>query len=126
MAHHEIKILEKYALLHLEGLKPWELRKNNRNYKVGDKITFMVVDENGKYTGKSYNRIISYVFSDAQYGLYFDRVIFSVKKESEYNQIISNELDVGKYKYVIDLLTKSVKNKTITTSQKKKILSFLG
>lgn len=33
---HEVKILEQYANRHYEGIKPWELRKNDRKYKVGD------------------------------------------------------------------------------------------
>lgn len=37
---HELKILNEYLIPILEGKKTFEVRKNDRNYKVGDTIVF--------------------------------------------------------------------------------------
>ena len=67
---HEVKILEQYANRNHEGKKPWELRKNDRNYKVGDWIRFHIIDDETKEpTGFSYRRKITYLFEGGEYGL---------------------------------------------------------
>lgn len=68
MAIHKVKILEDFALKHHLKLKPWELRKNDRDYKVGDAITFSVIDKDGLVVG-SYTRRIEYIFEGGEYGL---------------------------------------------------------
>lgn len=67
---HELKILEQYANNNREGKKPWELRKNDRNYKVGDWIIFHIIDDKTKQpTGFIYKRKITYLFEGYEYGL---------------------------------------------------------
>lgn len=66
---HEIKIHEKYAREHLRGTKPWELRKNDRDYRIGDYIEFTIVDAYNKPTGYNYTRKIIDVFHGGVYGL---------------------------------------------------------
>jgi len=75
---HEIKILEQFAEEHLNGKKSWELRRNDRNYKVGDTITFIIVNRHNKPTGKHYKRKITYLFEGGMYGLEKGFCIFSV------------------------------------------------
>ena len=45
MKIHELKIKEKYYKEVALGYKPFELRKNDRDYQEGDLIKFTVVDE---------------------------------------------------------------------------------
>tara|TARA_R110002167_G_scaffold362821_1_gene582399 strand:+ start:76 stop:312 length:237 start_codon:yes stop_codon:yes gene_type:complete len=66
---HEIKILDTYASEHLKGIKPWELRKNDRNYKQNDTIEFTVVDYANTPTGVKYLRKIKYLYEGGVYGL---------------------------------------------------------
>ena len=61
---HEFKIKQKYAIEYYEGKKPWELRKNDRNFKVGDVINFTIIE-----TGCKYSRKIEYIFEGGNYGL---------------------------------------------------------
>lgn len=44
MKLHEIKLLSEYAKPKLKGLKPFEIRKNDRDYKVGDLVRYIVPD----------------------------------------------------------------------------------
>lgn len=66
---HNKKILEKYANAFISGLKPWEVRKNDCNYQVGDSIKFTVINEQGEPTGRTYTSEITYIFHGGQYGL---------------------------------------------------------
>lgn len=47
MTTHTLKICEKYADAVLNGTKSFEVRKNDRNFKVDDKIVFNVVSNEG-------------------------------------------------------------------------------
>jgi ParB family chromosome partitioning protein len=68
MATHQLKIREDYARAHLSGVKPWELRKNDRNFKIGDKIDFSAIDDQG-FIVMTYSRTITFIFKGGQYGL---------------------------------------------------------
>lgn len=66
---HELKILPQYMDAVISGNKTFELRKNDRDFQVGD--TFILREwENGKYTGRHFIQAISYVLKDCpEYGL---------------------------------------------------------
>lgn len=51
MTTHTLKVLIKYADAILNGTKTFEIRKNDRNFKVGDKIVFDVVTNEGYAVG---------------------------------------------------------------------------
>jgi len=61
---HDLKIKQEYAEKYHSGLKPWELRKNDRNFKVGDVLWFTIIE-----TGDVYSRTIIYLFEGGEYGL---------------------------------------------------------
>ena len=78
---HRLKILQKYAELHLTNRKFWEIRKFDRDYKKGDSIEFTFCDNE---TGEplehisKYTRNIDYVFLGGRYGLEEGYCILSV------------------------------------------------
>lgn len=47
MTTHTLKIQMKYADAVLSGEKSFEVRKNDRGFKAGDEIVFMVVNDKG-------------------------------------------------------------------------------
>lgn len=53
MATHRLKIQEQYADAVLNGTKTFEIRKNDRGYKVGDEIVFDVVTNEGYAVGEA-------------------------------------------------------------------------
>ena len=89
MKLHELKILHKYLLDVDLGKKTFELRKNDRDYQVGDLIRYIDVQEDDS-TAK--NQIepnidentlyrITYVLKDVEkYGLDRDYCILAIKK----------------------------------------------
>lgn len=77
ITHHDLKLQSQYFKDVVSGKKTFEIRKNDRSYKVGDLITFHEVDENGQYVGhvsKEYQ--ITYITDYAQQDNY---VVMSIK-----------------------------------------------
>lgn len=88
MKLHELKILHKYLVDISRGEKTFELRKNDRDYQVGDLIHFINVNKDGTisicrepYIDDNQLYIITYVLKDVEkYGLDKDYCILSIKK----------------------------------------------
>ena len=78
MAKHELKISENNARAHLSGVKPWELRNNDRDFKIGDKINFNAIDEQG-FVIMRYTREIKFVQKGGQCGLDDEFVIITIE-----------------------------------------------
>lgn len=82
---HELKCLKKYFTQVLLGKKNFELRKNDRDYKVGDILQLHEVINNPddlgaavKYTGRSVYRKVTYILTDYP-ALQQGYVILSIK-----------------------------------------------
>ena len=86
MKLHELKIKEDYFNAILRGEKTFELRKNDRDYQVGDLIHFVDIDGNNHIIGNpAYNKKlvfqITYILQNVQeYGLDKDYCILAIKK----------------------------------------------
>ena len=66
---HELKILPKYFEAVVAGVKRFELRKNDRNFKVGEQIILREWDGE-QFTGRNVIYTILYVLKDCpEYGL---------------------------------------------------------
>jgi hypothetical protein len=44
MKLHELKLLEQYAQAKKDGIKPFEIRKNDRDFKVGDLVKYNIIE----------------------------------------------------------------------------------
>ncbi len=65
----QIKIKPEYYKAVLSGLKTFEIRKDDRNYQVGDTVCLNEWD-GGDYTGRYTKVTITYVLRDVpEYGL---------------------------------------------------------
>lgn len=58
---HSLKILPKYYDDVLNGRKKFEIRKNDRNFKVGDKLLLQEWDKD-EYTGREMLKEVDYIF----------------------------------------------------------------
>jgi len=75
---HELKILPKYFKDVVDGYKNFELRKNDRNFQVGDSLLLKEFD-NGEYTGDSIQVVVTYILVGGEYGLDKDYVILGIE-----------------------------------------------
>jgi hypothetical protein len=81
MTTHNLKTWSCYFIEVLAGNKTFELRKNDRNYKVGDTLNLIEVDEinfeldpinQTKHyltTGRTHTAKITYILEGGQFGL---------------------------------------------------------
>ena len=58
---HNIKLMSEYARAKLKGLKPFEIRLDDRNYKVGDLIRYTIPDD----------EILNQVFKDMTFRIIY-------------------------------------------------------
>lgn len=66
---HDLKILPEYFDAVAFGLKTFEVRKNDRDFKAGDTINLFEWYQ-GTYTGRKLTRYVSYIYyGDGTYGL---------------------------------------------------------
>lgn len=78
---HKLKILPGWYEDVVSGLKKFELRKNDRNYQVGDYIELNEFEPNSKtYTGRKCTRKITYIFTG--YMIADGYIILGIEKES--------------------------------------------
>lgn len=62
MKVHKLKILPEYYNAQIEGKKNFEIRKNDRDYKVGDKLVLKEYDPKAKeFTGQSFITEITFI-----------------------------------------------------------------
>ena len=70
--HHELKILTEYLLPILKGIKRFEVRKNDRDYKVGDILHLTQFfpstrDEEAHYGSIDIAVRVTYILSNPEY-----------------------------------------------------------
>ncbi|MEW4424853.1 ASCH/PUA domain-containing protein [Enterococcus hirae] len=83
MKIHELKILPEYFETVTSGRKRFEIRKNDRDYKVGDLLYLR--EWNGEnFTGDSYKAEVTYITDYAQKDGY---VVMGIKGLEEENEI---------------------------------------
>ena len=79
MTTHRLKIFVKYADAIMSGAKTFEIRKNDRGYRVGDKIVFDVGEAaRHPLNGEVYR--IDYILDDFE-GLAQKYVALAISKE---------------------------------------------
>lgn len=80
METHELKTLTEYWIEVKSLHKTFELRRNDRNYQVGDRLLLWNYDsEFGYLDDEPLCRYISYIFEGGKYGLAHGYVILGLK-----------------------------------------------
>lgn len=72
MATHKLKLDSCYYADSATGIKTFEIRKNDRNYQVGDVLelrewVWSALEGKGAYTGEVHWKITTYILDDAKY-----------------------------------------------------------
>ena len=64
---HQLKILPEYFELVRKGIKNFEVRKNDRDFKVGDGLILHEWTPDSGYTGHITNKEIAYILDNPEY-----------------------------------------------------------
>ena len=80
MKKHELKILPQYFQAVWDGIKTFELRKDDRDYQPGDILVLKEWDGE-KYTGSALCAKVTYILQNAErYGLESGYVIMGIRR----------------------------------------------
>lgn len=66
MIHH-LKIKQEYFLAKLQGVKLFEILKNDSVYQIGDILILHELNEQGIPTGRTINQSVNYLFENPDY-----------------------------------------------------------
>ncbi|GHV18233.1 hypothetical protein FACS189425_06430 [Clostridia bacterium] len=80
---HNLKILPKFFEPIRNGAKPFELRKNDRDYKVGDTVRLWECDPDEEYSGLVISAKITYILPGGDYGIHADYCVLGLSKPIE-------------------------------------------
>lgn len=70
MKIHELKTWNPFFQDMISGKKNFELRKNNRGFKVGDRLDLMEYDPaKDEYTGNHCHKFVKYILIGGDFGL---------------------------------------------------------
>ena len=67
METHRLKIKSEHFSAVINKTKTAEIRYNDRNYQVDDMLILNEIDENGVFTGKNCEVIVTHILDDNQY-----------------------------------------------------------
>jgi hypothetical protein len=77
---HVLKTLPEYFKAVKEKRKTFEVRKNDRDFKVGDELILSEFNpKTSTYTGDTCGREITYILKGGQFGITEDVVILGLK-----------------------------------------------
>jgi len=78
---HRIKIKQCYLIHILEGIKNFEVRKNDRDYQVGDKIRFLPIEDENYDVYLTEKNIPEYkiIYVHEGYGINATYVVLGIK-----------------------------------------------
>lgn len=85
---HTLKTVNPHFQDLAKGNKTFELRKNDRDFRVGDKLILLEYTETDKiehlhYTGRGYTALVQHILEGGQYGLEQGYVIMSLEPGNE-------------------------------------------
>lgn len=87
---HELKIWPKYFDVVRRGDKPFEVRKNDRSFAVGDTLVLQEFEPGtttlgkmpgttGRYTGRRTEKVVVYVMPGGQWGIQDGYVVLGIR-----------------------------------------------
>ena len=84
MKLHELKLLEQYAKAKKDGIKPFEIRKNDRDFKVGDLVKYNVVESYTEFSPP--HRSLVKESQNKELTNFFNERVFKIKFITTYEQ----------------------------------------
>lgn len=92
MKVHELKTWPEQFSQVLSGAKRYEIRKNDRHFVVGDHLVlreWVPSESPGRYTGRSYRAVVTWITPGGQFGLPEDLCVMSIM-EAQTDTLVSD------------------------------------
>lgn len=79
MALHELKTWPEYFQAVIDGIKPFEVRKADRNFQVGDVLMLREWSpQTEKYSGRHIGKFVSCILHGGKFGIAPDYVVMGL------------------------------------------------
>lgn len=109
---HELKTLPIYFEEVIEGRKSFEVRKNDRSFKVGDMLALNEYDaEKKEYTGNSCLVVVDYILKDDNYCK--NGFVIMAIKPCEVYQRRGYDMACRENRYAVPYATKKGESETV-------------
>ena len=79
MAVHFLKTWPEYFTEVKEGRKKFEVRENDRNFQIGDKLVLQEFDPKNGYTEDVVEKEVTYIFHGGKFGVSEGTVIMGIE-----------------------------------------------
>jgi len=89
MRQHDLKILIPYFEEVIKGNKTFEVRKNDRDYQLGDILALKEFERGGGHTGREVKAEVTYMMKGGQFGLQKGWAILSIKLKGKTTNEVS-------------------------------------
>jgi hypothetical protein len=77
--HHQLKTLPEYWIAIAEGIKPFEVRKNDRDFQVGDILDLVWFDGERVDPSRIVQRRVTYILRGGQFGIDPEHVVMGLE-----------------------------------------------
>ena len=103
MKAHELKTDPEVFQAVLDGLKTYEIRKNDRGFAVGDTLVLRETTHSGaaiasgvplEYTGRQYATSVTHMLTGPIYGLESGWSILSLRPNTKRREFIERDIDI--------------------------------
>jgi len=86
---HELKCWPKFFKAMVDGVKTFEVRKNDRRFEVGDELLLREYDPaKQELSGQTYIVSISYILPGGNFGIDPDYVVLGIRKSEKIDHMI--------------------------------------
>lgn len=83
MAVHYLKTWPQYFAAIISGEKTFEIRKNDREFKVGDSLCLQeFIPSHEQFTGRVWVVIVTYIFNGGSLGVYSSYCVLGIRQLS--------------------------------------------
>lgn len=77
---HKLKTHPEFFINVFSGIKTFEIRKDDRDFKIGDELLLEEFLPKGDYTGRNLHRRIDYILKGGQFGIETGFVALAISK----------------------------------------------
>lgn len=101
MKVHELKIWPRQLTEIVSGLKRYEIRKNDRDFAIGDRLLLReYVPETGRYTGKDYRVVVTWMTPGGHFGLPEDLCVMSIERSHDLPCVLCGRDEIARYCFI--------------------------
>jgi len=86
---HKLKTVQPFFSEVLSGVKTFEVRKNDRDFRTGDILQLAEWDDRGEFTGRCLYVRVKYILNGGQYGIESGTVVMAIERMNVFDRMFA-------------------------------------